>query len=229
MGAGALPDRTQGRTLSRVVFDVSVSVDGFLAGPNATLQQPLGEGGDALHEWAFATKSFRERHGLDGGEAGVDSDVIEEHVLSTGATVMGRRMFSGGEGPWGDDPNAGGWWGDDPPFHHSVFVLTHHPRGQLVKEGGTTFTFVTDGIESALAQAREAAGAGDVAVAGGANVIQQYLAAGLVDEFQLHVSPVLLGAGVPLFGGAVGEPPLRVECTRVIHSPAAAHLRYRSS
>jgi dihydrofolate reductase len=212
--------------LSKVVFDVSISVDGFLAGPNATLEEPLGAGGDALHAWAFATRRFREEHGLADGEGGVDSDVIDEHLRATGATVMGRRMFSGGEGSWEDDPNADGWWGDAPPFHHPVFVLTHEPRETVAKEGGTTFTFVTDGIEAALARAREAAGGKNVAVAGGANVIQQYLRAGLVDEFQLHVAPVLLGAGVPLFGGTL-DAPLRVEPTRVIESPAVAHLSYR--
>jgi dihydrofolate reductase len=214
--------------MSKVVFDVSVSVDGFLAGPNASLEQPLGEGGEALHEWAFVTKRFREAHGHEGGDEGADSDVIDEHLRSTGATVMGRRMFSGGEGPWEADPNANGWWGDEPPFHHPVFVLTHHAREDLALNGGTTFTFVTGGIEAALALARKAAGEQDVAVAGGANVIQQYLQAGLFDEFQLHVAPVLLGAGVPLFAAGPAEP-LRVVRTRVIASPGVAHLRYRCS
>jgi len=214
--------------MAKVVFDVSVSVDGFLAGPNATLEEPLGAGGEALHEWAFATKRFREQHGLEGGEEGVDSDVVDEYLRSTGATVMGRRMFSGGEGPWEDDPNANGWWGDEPPFHHAVFVVTHHPREALVLKGGTMFTFVTDGIEAAVVRAREAASDLDVAVAGGANVIQQCLRAGLVDEFQLHVAPVLLGAGVPLFAGGPAEP-LRAVRSRVIESPGVAHLRYRLS
>jgi dihydrofolate reductase len=213
--------------MTKLVFDVSVSVDGFLAGPNATLTEPLGAGGEALHEWAFVTKSFREAHGLEGGEDGADSDVVGEHVRSIGATLMGRRMFSGGAGPWENDPNANGWWGEEPPFHHPVFVLTHHPREDLVLQGGTTFTFVTDGIEAALELARGAAGERDVAVAGGANVIQQYLEAGLVDEFQLHVAPVLLGAGVRLFGDRPAEP-LRVVRSRVIGSPGVAHLRYRS-
>ena len=212
--------------MSRVVFDVSVSLDGFLAGPDASLEQPLGAGGESLHEWLLATKAFRERHGLEGGEDGPDSELVDEHVRSVGATVMGRRMFSGGEGPWEHDPNARGWWGDDPPFHHPVFVLTHHPREPLELQGGTTFVFVADGVEAALAQAREAAGQLDVAIGGGAGVIGQFLAAGLVDEFELHVSPVLLGAGVPLFGGGL-DAPVRVEPTRVLSSPAAAHLRYR--
>ena len=209
--------------MSKVVFDVSVSLDGFLAGPDATLEQPLGAGGEALHEWLVATKRFREQHGLEGGDEGPDSDLVDEHVRSVGATVMGRRMFSGGSGPWEEDPNARGWWGDDPPFHHPVFVLTHHAREPLVMQGGTTFTFVTDGAEAALSLARDAAGDRNVAIGGGANVIGQFLQAGLVDEFQLHVSPVLLGGGVPLFDGPAG----RVARTRVIDSPAAAHLRYR--
>ncbi len=139
---------------------------------------------------------------------------------------MGRKMFSGGEGPWGDDPNADAWWGDDPPFHHPVFVLTHHEREPLEKQGGTTFQFVTDGIESALAAAREAAGEKDVAIAGGAEAIQQYLRAGLLDEIQLDVAPVLLGGGTRLFDGPGGDTP-RLEQTRVIESPAVTHLRYR--
>src|SRR5215203_3961125 len=164
-----------------------------------------------LHEWAFAAQAWREAHGLDGGETNVDNEVVEEGVLRVGATVMGRRMFSGGEGPWESDPNADAWWGDDPPFHHPVFVLTHHERGPLNKEGGTTFTFVTDGIESALEQARAAAGDDDVAVAGGADVVQQYLRAGLLDEIQLHVAPVLLGDGVRLFDAPVPDPPRALE------------------
>jgi dihydrofolate reductase len=209
----------------KLVFDVSVSIDGFLAGPNATLEEPLGVGGEALHEWIIATKRWREEHGLEGGEEGADSDLVDEHLRAIGATVMGRRMFSGGEGPWVDDPNANGWWGDEPPFHHSVFVLTHHAREPLALKGGTTFTFVTEGFEKALVLAREAAGGQDVAVAGGANVIQQFLYAGLVDEFQLHVAPVLLGGGVPLFAEGPAKP-LRVVRSRVIESPGAAHLRY---
>jgi dihydrofolate reductase len=143
-----------------------MSLDGFVAGPNQTLEEPLGTGGEQLHEWAFTARSWREAHGLSGGETNVDSEVIEESVGNAGATVMGRRMFSGGEGPWEDDPKADAWWGDEPPFHHPVFILAHHAREPVTKQGGTTFTFVTDGIESALEQARAAAGDRDVAVAG---------------------------------------------------------------
>jgi dihydrofolate reductase len=191
------------------------------------LDQPLGEGGDGLHEWAFALESWRQRHGLSGGETNPDSEVVDEALRNTGATVMGRRMFSGGERAWEDDPNADGWWGDDPPFHHPMFILTHHPRETVTKQGGTTFTFVTDGIEAALEQAWAAAGDKDVAVGGGATVAQQYLKAGLLDELQLHVVPVLLGDGVRLFDDHLGSGQVELECTRVIESPAVTHLRYR--
>jgi dihydrofolate reductase len=141
---------------------------------------------------------------------------------------MGRRMFSGGEGPWEEDPNADAWWGDEPPFHHPVFVLTHHPREAVTKEGGTTFTFVTDGIEAALEKARAAAGDKDVAVGGGAAVAQQCLKAGLLDELQIHVAPVLLGDGVRLFEDHLADAPGGLECTRVVESPSGVtHLRYR--
>jgi dihydrofolate reductase len=165
---------------------------------------------------------------MDGGETNVDSEIVEETIAGLGATVMGRRMFSGGAGPWEDDPKRDAWWGDDPPFHHPVFILTHHEREPVTKEGGTTFTFVTDGIESALEQARAAAGDGDVAVAGGADVAQQYLQAGLFDEIQLHLAPVLLGGGVRLFDGPVPDAPRALERTRVIESPTGVtHVTYR--
>jgi dihydrofolate reductase len=209
-----------------LIFDITMSLDGFVAGPNQTLEEPLGRGGEELHDWAIATKAWRERHGQEGGEANIDSDVIAEGLARQGALMMGRRMFSGGEGPWEDDPNADAWWGDNPPFHGPVFILTHHPREPVEKQGGTTFTFVTDGIESALAQAREAAGEKDVVVAGGANVVQQYLAAGLVDEFHVHVAPILLGDGVRLFDN-LGSAAPKVEMTRAIESPGVTHLTYR--
>jgi dihydrofolate reductase len=213
--------------MAKLTLDISMSLDGFIAGPNQTLDEPLGKGGEQLHAWAFATKSFRESHGLSGGETNVDSEVVEESLGSAGATVMGRRMFSGGEGPWEDDPNADAWWGDDPPFHHPVFILTHHRREPVTKQGGTTFTFVADGIESALEQARAAAGDKDVAVGGGANVAQQYLKAGLLDELQIHLVPVLLGDGVRLFENHLGPERRELDCTGVIESPAVTHLRYR--
>jgi dihydrofolate reductase len=213
--------------MGKLTVDISMSLDGFVAGPNPTLDDPLGEGGEGLHEWVVATRSWRERHGHTGGEANADSEVVEEGLRNTGATVMGRRMYSGGEGPWEDDPKADGWWGDDPPFGHPVFVLTHHAREPVTKQGGTTFAFVTDGIEAALGQARAAARDKDVLVAGGADVIQQYLKAGLLDELQIHVVPVLLGDGVRLFEDHLGSDRPELECTRVIESPAVTHLRYR--
>jgi len=206
--------------------DISASLDGFVAGPNQTLDAPLGEGGERLHQWVVRLASWREPHGLAGGETGVDGDVVAETLQRTGAVVMGRKMFSGGSGPWEDDPNADGWWGDDPPFHVPVLVLTHHARQTVVKEGGTSFTFVTDGIESALEQARAAAGERDVAIAGGASVAQQYLNAGLLDELQIHVVPVLLGDGVSLLG-SLGVEPSELEQTRVVEGEGVAHLRYR--
>jgi dihydrofolate reductase len=213
--------------MGKLKLDISMSLDGFVAGPEASLEEPLGKGGELLHEWAFATATFRQTHGLEGGESNVDDEVAAEAIRDKGATLMGRRMFSGGSGPWEDDPKADGWWGDEPPFNHPVFILTHHAREPVTKQGGTTFNFVTDGIESALTQAREAAGDQDVAIGGGANVAQQYLEAGLIDELQLHVVPVLLGAGVRLFESHGGEPP-ELECLHVIESPTGvAHLKYR--
>src|SRR3954471_17736554 len=212
--------------MSKVFFSISASLDGFVAGPDMKPDQGLGRGGEQLHEWVVDTEAFQRLHGRSGGVEGAASDILDEVASRTGAHIMGRRMF-GGEGPW-DNPAWGtepwpGWWGDEPPFRGSVFVLTHHEREPLVL-GETTFTFVTDGIESALEQARPAAGEKDVQIAGGADAIQQYLRAGLVDEFQVHVAPVFLGEGVRLFDG-VGD--VRVECTEVLRSPAAAHLRYR--
>ena len=213
--------------MARLTLDISMSLDGFIAGPNQTLEQPLGEGGEGLHEWAFRLASWREPHGLSGGETNVaDDEVVAETLQATGAVVMGRRMFSGGKGPWADDPNTDAWWGDNPPFHVPVFVLTHHPRETVIKEGGTSFTFVTDGIEAALEQARAAAGDQDVSLAGGADVVQQYLNAALLDELQIHLAPVFLGGGVRLFD-RLGPDPIELEATRVIESPTVTHLRYR--
>ena len=214
-------------TSPKLRLDISMSLDGFVAGPSQTLEQPLGEGGEGLHEWVFRLASWREPHGLSGGDAeAVDNEVGAEGLRATGAVVMGRRMFSGGEGPWADDTNADGWWGDDPPFHVPVFVLTHHARETVIKEGGTSFTFVTDGVEAALEQARAAAGDRDVSLAGGANVAQEYLRAGLLDELRLHLAPVFLGGGVRLFDG-LGPEPTELEIMRVVESDAVTHLIYR--
>ena len=210
--------------MGKVVVDISMSLDGFVAGPNPTLEEPLGEKGEELHEWVVRTNYWRERHGLEGGEEDEDSEVIREASSSVGASVMGRKMFSGGSGPWESDPRSMGWWGDEPPFHTPVFVLTHHVREPEEMEGGTTFFFVTDGIEAAIEQARAAAGEGNVAIGGGANAIQQALAAGLVDELQVLVAPILLGGGTRLFGE--GADPIRLEATRVLASPRATHVKF---
>ena len=211
--------------MTRLICDISVSLDGFVAGPNQTLEEPLGKGGERLHEWAFRLASFREPHGLEGGEHDADDEVFAESLRVTGAVVMGRRMFSGGEGPWEEDPNADGWWGEDPPFRVPVFVLTHHPRETVVKRGGTSFAFVTDGIEAAVEQARAAAGGKDGAVGGGESVVQQCLKAGLLDELQIHLVPVLLGSGVRLFE-RLGIEPVELAATRVVSSPFVTHLRF---
>jgi dihydrofolate reductase len=208
--------------MSSLTCHISMSLDGFVAGPNQSVENPLGEGGMRLHQWAFATESWREQHGGRGGERNVDADVVDEVVQGVGAYIMGRKMFGGGDGPW--DESWTGWWGEDPPYHTPVFVLTHHPREPLPMQGGTTFTFVTDGIESALEQARAAAGDGDVAIAGGASTVQQYLAAGLLDELYLHIVPVVLGAGERLLEN-VGDPVL--EPVKVVASPAVTHVKYR--
>jgi len=212
--------------MAKVRFDISVSLDGFVAGPNATLEEPLGEGGEGLHDWVIGVAAWRERHGLEGGEVNRDGELVAESVADTGAAVMGRKMFSGGTGPWEDDPNADGWWGDEPPFRVPVLVLTHHERAPVEKQGGTTFTFVADGIESALSRARAGAGEKDVLIAGGAEVVQQYLRAGLVDEFQIHVVPAFLRDGVRLFD-RLGDDAPTLELGRVVDSPTVTHLRYR--
>jgi dihydrofolate reductase len=212
--------------MARLKLDISMSLDGFVAGPNITLENPLGDGGELLHEWIVRLASWREMHGQTGGERDADDDLYRQGLERNGAVVMGRRMFSGGEGSWEDDPNPNGWWGDDPPFHVPVFILTHHERETVPKGGGTTYTFVTEGIEPALDQARAAAGDKDILVAGGAEVAQQYLKAGLLDEIQLHVAPVLLGGGVRLFEG-LGPEDAKLELDDVTESPAVTHIRYR--
>src|SRR5919198_2513040 len=187
---------------------IAVSLDGFVAGPNDRVGNGLGDGGERLHEWIFESASWRERHGLEGGERDPNSEVLEESFARTGAFVMGRRMFDLGERPWGDEP----------PFHMPVFVVTHRPRETLEKQGGTTFTFVTEGLEHALELARAAAGDKDVLISGGGQVISQLLRARLLDDLQLHLVPIFLGGGVPLFEGGDLED-LGLEPTRVIASP----------
>jgi dihydrofolate reductase len=204
-------------------FQISVSLDGFVAGPNQSEENPLGIGGENLHDWAVKLETWRKQHGIEGGEVTASTSVVEEIQSNIGATVMGRNMFGGGPGPWSDDP-WNGWWGDNPPFHTPVFVLTHHAREPLEMEGGTTFTFVTDGIESALEQAKQAAGGQDVLLGGGAKVAQQYLAAGLLDEVDLHLVPVLLGDGARLLEN-IGD--LRLEQVRAVEAPGITHIKYR--
>jgi dihydrofolate reductase len=212
--------------MSKVRFHISMSLDGYVAGPNMSEDDPLGQGGELLHEWMVPLRAFKEIQGEDAdGEVNASTPVVEGLFRNVGATIMGRRMFGPVSGPWGDEPWEG-WWGDDPPYHHPVFVLTHHEREPLEMKGGTTFHFVTDGIESALAQAREAAGGQDVLILGGAEVAQQYLAAGLIDEMNLSVVPVLLGSGARLFDN-LGDPPPRLEQVRAIEAPGVTHIEYR--
>jgi dihydrofolate reductase len=207
-----------------VRFQVAISLDGYIAGRDQSQANPIGVGGMRLHQWMFELDSWRSNMGKKGGRANASSQVIDEASANVGAHIMGRNMFGGGPGPWPEDPPWTGWWGDDPPYHTPVFVLTHHPREPLEMAGGTTFHFITAGIESALEQARAAAGGRDVVIGGGADAIRQYLAAGLVDEFELHVVPVLLGAGErPLDG--VGD--LALEQVRALEAPGVTHVKYR--
>jgi dihydrofolate reductase len=210
--------------MSKVRAEISISLDGYGAGPNESRETPLGERGEELHEWVTGLKAWRAPHGMEGGEVNASSEIVEEVRENIGAEIMGRGKFGPPEGgAWGDDSWTG-WWGEDPPFHMPVFVLTHHEREPLTLSD-TTFTFVTDGIESALAQAKEAAGEADVFLGGGPESINQYLAAGLVDEIDLHVAPILLGGGKRLFEG-VG-PDLKLEELRAVEAPGVAHLSYR--
>jgi dihydrofolate reductase len=209
--------------MSKVRVHITVSADGYVAGPNPSEESPLGEGGGSLHDWAFVLRVFRELHGRDGGAVNASTPVVEEALANVGAEIMGRGKFGGGPGPWGEDPWSG-WWGEDPPFHMPVFVVTHHERDRLMLSD-TTFTFVTDGIEAALEQARAAAAGRDVTVGGGADVINQYLAAGLVDELELNVVPLVLGGGARLFEG-VG-PDLSLEQVQAVEAPGVTHLKYR--
>jgi len=211
--------------VSKLRFKISMSLDGFVAGPSQSVDNPLGIGGTRLHEWAFALAIFRDEHELEGGEVNESTAVVEESLANIGATVMGRNMFGGHPGPWDAKKPWNGWWGVNPPFHHPVFVLTHHKREPLELEGGTTFTFVTKGIESALEQARRAAGGKDVSLAGGARAGQQYLAADLVDEMEISLVPTLLGSGERLFDG-VGDDLHGLELVRTVAAPKVAHLKF---
>jgi dihydrofolate reductase len=210
--------------MSKVRVHISSSLDGYVAGPNQSMENPLGEGGEGLHDWLVELKSWREPVGMEGGVENVSNDVFAEATANVGAEIMGRGKFGPPErGPWADDAWQG-WWGRNPPFHKPVFVVTHHEREPLVL-ADTTFTFVTDGIEAALEGAREAAGEKDVFIGGGARIINEYLAAGLVDEVELHVTPLILGGGARLFEG-VG-PDLKLELVRALEAPGVTHLKYR--
>jgi dihydrofolate reductase len=211
--------------MSKLRFTISMSLDGFVAGPDQSLDNPLGIGGEQLHEWALSLAAWRAPHGLEGGEVNESSKVVEASLTNVGATIMGRNMFGGGPGPWDDRKPWNGWWGDNPPFHQPVFVLTRHAREPLELDGGTTFTFVTDGIEAALERARRAADGKDVALSGGAKAAQQYLAAGLLDEMQLSVVPVLLGSGTRLFEN-VGADLHGLEPVHTVGTPKVMHLTF---
>jgi dihydrofolate reductase len=208
---------------ARLRFNITLSLDGFVAGPRQSVDHPLGVGGMRLHEWVIPLAAWREPHGLPGGEVNESSRVVAESTANIGATIMGRNMFGGHPGPWDAAKPWNGWWGDNPPFHHPVFVLTHHAREPLALQGGTTFTFVTNGIEAALEQARRAARGKDVSLAGGAKAAQQYLAAGLVDEMDLHLVPMLLGSGERLFDG---DHLHGLKLVRTIATPNVTHLKF---
>lgn len=210
--------------MSKLRCHITISLDWFVAGPNQSEDNPLGEGGERLHDWVVATAEWRQAHGEQGGVVNASTPVLEESRAGIGAAVMGRNMFGPpGGGDWGGGEWKG-WWGDEPPYHYPVFVITHHPRESVEMAGGTTYHFVTDGIESALAQAKKAADGKDVMVWGGGDVVRQYVAAGLVDVLELHVVPVLLGAGSRIVEGLAG---LRLEQVRAVEAPGVTHLKYR--
>jgi dihydrofolate reductase len=209
--------------MSKLRLKISLSLDGFVAGPDQSIENPLGRGGMRLHEWIFPLAAWRAPHGQEGGEVNASTPVVEESLADIGATIMGRNMFGGHPGPWDGEKPWNGWWGESPPFHHPVFVLTHHARAPLALEG-TTFTFVTEGIQSALEQALRAAGGRDVSLAGGAAAARAYLAAGLVDEMELNLVPVLLGSGERLFDGGLAD--LHgLELVRTVAAPNVTHLK----
>ena len=212
--------------MQKLRFRISMSLDGFTAGPEQSRKDPLGIGGEGLHEWVISLAAWRAPHGLEGGEVNESSRVLEEELANIGATIMGRNMFGGHPGPWSSTQPWNGWWGDSPPFHHPVFVLTHHPRPPLALDG-TTFTFVTDGIASALELARSSAGGRDVALAGGADVARQYLSAGLVDEMEIHLVPTLLGKGERPFEGIDDLHGLRL--VRTVAATDVTHLKFARS
>ena len=211
--------------MSKLRFRIAMSLDGFVAGPEQSVANPIGIGGMRLHEWVFPLRAWKAMHGLAGGEVNESNRVVEESFANIGATIMGRNMFGGGRGPWDANKPWDGWWGDTPPYRHPVFVLTHHARKPLELKGGTSFTFVTDGIEAALERARRAAVGKDVSLAGGAKAAQQYLVAGLVDEMEIHLAPTLLGSGERLFDG-VGDDLHGLELVETVAAPNVTHLKF---
>lgn len=212
--------------MSKLRCHISISLDGFVAGPNQSEANPLGERGELLHGWAASLATWRESHGGQGGEVNESSRIMEETFDNIGAGVMGRKMFGPiGGGDWGDGQWKG-WWGDNPPYHNDVFIVTHYPRDPVKMEGGTTYHFVTDGIERALKLAKEAANGQDVRLWGGAHIIQQYMAAGFLDELELQVVPVLLGDGERLFDN-LGDAEPQLEQVRAVGAPGVTHLKYR--
>jgi dihydrofolate reductase len=211
--------------VSKLRLKISMSLDGFVAGPEQSVKNPLGIGGESLHEWVFGLRAWRAPHGKEGGEVNESNRVVEESIANIGATIMGRNMFGGQPGPWDRTAPWNGWWGEDPPFHHPVFVLTSHARDPLPMQGGTTFTFVTGGITTALEQARRAAAGKDVTLAGGAKAASQYLAAGLVDEMEISLVPIVLGSGERLFDG-VGDDLHGLRLVRTVATPNVTHLKF---
>lgn len=201
--------------MGKVFSDITLSLDGFIAGPDDGLEYPLGKGGERIHQWVYDLAAWREPQGLSGGKTNRDSEIIDESDKNTGATIVGKRMYFTVQG-----------WGDEPPFRRPVFVITHEPQEKVVKPNGTTFTFVTDGIESALKQAKAAAGDQDVAVGGGANIVQQFIKAGLLDEIQVHILHFLMGDGTRLFDH-LGTQKFELESTRVVEGEGVTHLKFR--
>jgi dihydrofolate reductase len=212
--------------MSIVRAHMSTTLDGYTAGPNQRLEAPFGDGTEHLNDWMWKQAAVRALFGKTGGETGGSNDVFIERSANIGAIIMGRNMFGGGPGPWKQAPSWDGWWGEDPPYHVPVYVLTHHPRPSLEMKGGTTFHFITDGVQSALAKAKQSAGKKDVVIAGGAHAIQQCLAVGAIDEIELHLVPMILGGGERLFDN-VPASALKLEQARVVQDSGVTHLKYR--
>ena len=204
------------------VHAFSISLDGYGAGPDQSPENPLGVGGEELHEWMFPTRTFQQMQGKEGGSTGVEDELTRRGFENIGAWILGRNMFAPSRGPWPDD-GWKGWWGDDPPYHGPVFVLTHHPRAPIPMEGGTTFHFVTDGVDAALKRAVEAAGGRDVRIGGGVGTIRQYLTAGLIDEMHLAIAPILLGSGEHLLAG-INASELGYQVAEHVPTAGATHV-----